>query len=269
MINVAIYLLESVLYGFGLVEPTTIRPYLALSPHGIESGRIWQLLTFQFLHDWPWPWHLLFNCLALYFFGREVETALGRKTFLKLYLISGCLGGLLQLIIFWITKQNIYVVGASAGVFGLIAAYATLFPERQITLLLFFFIPLTLKAKYLFWGALVLSAWGATQSHSSMAHGAHLGGLLAGMAYIRWGLQLESWWEARRARHPRRRQRELVRVMSSRAWQDSKKEELPPEEFISREVDPILEKISAHGIHSLTPRERQILEAARSRMGKR
>ena len=54
-------------------------------------------------------------------------------------------------------------------------------------------------------------------------------------------------------------------------WRKAEKSsgELPPEEFISREVDPILDKISAHGIHSLTPQERQILEAARSRMAKR
>ena len=273
IINVAIYLLESVLYGFGLASEMGVRRFLALSTGGIESGQLWQLFTFQFLHALPWPWHLLFNCLALYFFGREVEHALGRKTFLKLYLIAGVLGGVLQLISFWVTgkAEANYVVGASAGVFGLVAAYATLFPERQITLLLFFFIPVTLKAKYLFWAALVLSIFGATQADSNMAHAAHLGGLLAGVGYIRWGLQAESWWQARRVRRPRTRQRELVRVISSRSWQQSKKgpEELPPEEFISREVDPILEKISAHGIHSLTPRERQILEAARSRMGKR
>jgi hypothetical protein len=63
----------------------------------------------------------------------------------------------------------------------------------------------------------------------------------------------------------------LVSAAPRRAWRNAGKpvEDLPPAEFISREVDPILEKISAQGIHSLTERERQILEAARNKMAKR
>src|SRR5215813_14115826 len=56
--------------------------YLALSVAGLSQGRIWQLFTFQFLHTCPWPWHVLFNCLGLYFFGRPVEESLGGKRFL-------------------------------------------------------------------------------------------------------------------------------------------------------------------------------------------
>jgi hypothetical protein len=71
----------------------------------------------------------------------------------------------------------------------------------------------------------------------------------------------------------RRRKRELVqaaaRITRWRGRTDEEAAPLPPEEFISKEVDPILDKISAHGIHSLTPRERQILEAARSKMARR
>jgi hypothetical protein len=71
----------------------------------------------------------------------------------------------------------------------------------------------------------------------------------------------------------RKRKRQLVQAAAQvtrwRGKRDPAPAETPPEEFISREVDPILDKISAHGIHSLTPREREILEAARSKMGKR
>jgi hypothetical protein len=77
--------------------------------------------------------------------------------------------------------------------------------------------------------------------------------------------------------HPlrtRARRRQLVRAASVKPgfWKGAKgqhPEEVEPEEFISREVDPILDKISAHGIQSLTPREKQILEAARAKMDKR
>src|SRR4051812_33563167 len=53
--------------------------HLALSVAGLSRGKVWQLLTFQFLHATPWPWHVLFNCLGLYFFGRPVEESLGPK----------------------------------------------------------------------------------------------------------------------------------------------------------------------------------------------
>src|SRR5579863_3657768 len=63
--------------------------WFALSLEGFKKGRVCQLLTFQFMHAVPWPWHVLFNCLALYFLGRSVEETLGRKKFLMLYFASG------------------------------------------------------------------------------------------------------------------------------------------------------------------------------------
>ncbi|HEX7618418.1 MAG TPA: rhomboid family intramembrane serine protease, partial [Verrucomicrobiae bacterium] len=66
--------------------------YFALSLGGLKHGFVWQLLTFQFMHA-GWM-HLIFNSLAIYFFGRPVETALGRRHFLTLYLASGIIGGL-------------------------------------------------------------------------------------------------------------------------------------------------------------------------------
>src|SRR2546421_526981 len=62
-----------------------LQQYCGLSNAGLARGRVWQLLTFQFLHWGPWPWHVLFNCLGLYFFGREVEQAIGPFSFLRLY----------------------------------------------------------------------------------------------------------------------------------------------------------------------------------------
>src|SRR5260221_14482498 len=68
----------------GGIRMLDFREYLALSKDGlVHDHRFWQIFTFQFLHSGPWPWHLLFNCLALYFFGRDVEQALGPTDFLK------------------------------------------------------------------------------------------------------------------------------------------------------------------------------------------
>jgi hypothetical protein len=219
------------------------------------------------------PFHLLFNCLGLYFFGRAVEDALGKTGFLRLYFLSGFFGGIIQLLATFLPHHSDFpVVGASAGVLGLLAAYATLFPMRDITVFVVIF-PITLRAQYLFWFALLLSAYGTIVPFSDVAHGAHLGGVLAGWAYIHWGVQGHgrlSW----RPFQTRQRKRELVKAASVKVTRWSRPrnkilEDLPPEEFISREVDPILDKISAHGIQSLTPREREILEAARAKMEKR
>jgi len=101
-----------------------------------------------------------------------------------------------------------------------------------------------------------------------MAHAAHLGGILAGFAYLRWGSLAEKLFVRRRVR-PRPRELMKVHLPKSGGWHKSESEDVPPGEFISREVDPILDKISAHGIQSLTPRERKILEAARAKMERR
>jgi Rhomboid family len=161
---------------------------------------------------------------------------------------------------------NTPVAGASASILALLGAFTILDPNRE--LLLLFVLPV--RAKYLFWFSAVVAAFYVlVPAEPELAHAAHLGGLLAGAAYIRWIVQSPVAFQMpsflRRRRSPRRSRRQAVKQS---AIHDDE-EELPPEEFISREVDPILEKISAHGLHSLTARERRILEAARAKMEKR
>ena len=279
--NVAAFLLECVYYHY----PPHFPPgdYLALSWTGLKSGHLWQLLTFQFLH--ANILHLLVNCWAIFAFGREVEIALGAKRFLILYFGSGIVGGLFQAFAgslteffpgsIWARSFAAPTVGASAGALGLVAAYATLFPERTLTLLLFFIIPVNMRAKFLLLFSALLSAFGILfpSSTGSVADAAHMGGMLAGIFFVRYAMHWNLHWpnlNRRRGSPPRR----LVKVSSatSARWgraKSSAETELPADEFLSREVDPILDKISAHGIQSLTDRERRILEAARQRMGKR
>jgi|SRR5579862_1746682 len=247
----------------------------ALSLNGIKSGHVWQLLTFQFLH--ANFWHLFFNCWTLYMFGREVESAVGKVRFLILYFLSGIMGGLLQVFVslVWPNYFAGYVVGASAGIFGVVAAFAMLAPNEILTLLVFFILPVNLRAKWLLFISLAVAALGIAfpvQFGGNIAHAAHLGGILTGMAFVRFGGELgRSFLEPFESR---RRKRELIKAVSIKIpqWPRQKSEspdEVPEEEFISREVDPILDKISQHGIQSLTERERKILEAARNRMAKR
>jgi membrane associated rhomboid family serine protease len=242
---------------------------LALSTDGLKAGRIWQLLSFQFLH--VGFMHLFFNLLTLWFFGKPVEERLGSHSFLKLYFISGAVGGLLQAGLGLLVPRyfgNIPTFGASAGICGIISAFALMEPEAEIRL----WCVLPIKAKHLLWfGGGVALFFTLVPSNGGVAHAAHLGGYLAGIAYMRWDLARPAVnWNPLQGR---RRKRQLVQAAAQISrWRGARAQaaaELPPEEFISREVDPILDKISAHGIHSLTPGERKILEAARAKMAKR
>jgi len=250
--------------------------WFALTPKALFTGEVWQLLTFQFLHA-PFGnggfFHILFNAWSIYLFGSAVEERLGPKRFLTLYLASGVLGGLAQCLatlVFPISATS-PVVGASAGAFGLLAAYCALFPDRQLQLLLFFILPVTLTSRMLLVFSGLIALFGTIVPAGGVAHAAHLGGLLAGLAFIRWvgdnEFSTPRWFSRPDARA---RQRQPDRSMDR--WPEARPPARPadssPGEFISREVDPILDKISAHGIHSLTPEERKILDAARSKMGR-
>jgi membrane associated rhomboid family serine protease len=274
IVNVVVYAAQLIVPLAGASPgspPPRLETYLALHPDGLLHGKLWQLLTFQVLH--AGPLHLLINCAMLYIFGRPVENNLGRSRFLKLYFGSGAVGGLLQVIFFKLLEHFGFregsVLGASAGVFGLIAAFAMLYRDTPITMLLAFIIPVSLKAKYLLLVELILAVLGMLDAGSNVAHAAHLGGMLAGVVYVRF---LSNWrWPRGRPAARRVSPRELVNVTASKArgWPNPPEEPASSEEFISREVDPILDKISAHGIQSLTERERQILEAARKKMDRR
>jgi membrane associated rhomboid family serine protease len=247
--------------------------YFALSLDGLKSGFVWQLLTFQFMHaNWL---HIIFNSLVIYFFGRPVETVLGRSRFLTLYLSSGVIGGLVQMLfaLAMPTHFDAPVVGASAGASGLIAAFAVMNWEERFTLLIYF-IPINMRGKTLLWISIALTVIGILTPNSGVANAAHLGGILTGFFYVRQIVQ--GRWHLPQWKFPERRAapREFVAAGKDKKkfWRssaDKPDEGLSADEFLKNEVDPILDKISAHGIQSLTARERQILEKARAQMTKR
>jgi membrane associated rhomboid family serine protease len=254
---------------------------LQLSQSGLAHWYLWQLITYQFLH--AGIFHLLVNMLLIYFFGRAVEDALGSKSLVGIYLSSGIVGGLVQMLYQVLMQKFVFgfpsasVVGASASGLGLLAAYAALFPHHEITLLLFFLIPISLRARTLLWVTIGLAVCGIVFARIfpsyNVSEAAHLGGIMTGLAYIHWIVQGPGWLSLKRFR-PAARPRVLVSAPFPKKpfWQRTKAndlDDLPPAEFISREVDPILDKISAYGIQSLTERERRILEAARAKMAKR
>jgi membrane associated rhomboid family serine protease len=276
--NAAVFLIECLFSA----RPRHLQPdnpfidaNFALSVEGLQHGFVWQFLTYQFMH--ASIWHLLVNSWAIYFFGREMETVLGWKRFLALFLSSGVIGGIFQVLAAWVWPQFFGgpVVGASAGAFGLVAAFAAFYPDRELFLLLFFVIPVRMRAKTLLIFLAVLAGAGVVFSESifggNVANAAHLGGMLTGFFYVRKIVQ-GNWWQWN---FPSRRRgpRELVATRAGKnkfgRSADPTGEDFSAAEFLKNEVDPILDKISAHGIQSLTARERETLEKARAQMERR
>jgi membrane associated rhomboid family serine protease len=146
----------------------------------------WQLLTYGFMHGGGM--HLFFNMFALYMFGAPLEYTWGQKRFLTYFLVCVVGAGLIQL---GIGSWNVAhggdaypTVGASGGVFGLLLAFAMLFPNQQ---LIVFPLPFPIKARtfVILYGALEL-VLGFNGWQSGVAHFAHLGGMLFGWLMIRY-----------------------------------------------------------------------------------
>ena len=202
-----------------------------LGVHYFDSPdfRIWQVITYMFMHDYSSLFHIMFNMFALYTFGSSIEFIMGSKRFLNFYLITG-LGALaLQLLVqsfevysitgsavnngnFMVdslkrtisfnpdliskdqasTLLGIYLtpmVGASGAIFGLLIAFGMLFPNAELFIM---FIPVPVKAKYIIPVYILLELFlGVKQfSGDSVAHFAHLGGALFGFILVKmWHLK--------------------------------------------------------------------------------
>jgi membrane associated rhomboid family serine protease len=254
-------------------EGTFQGKYFALSLDGLKHGYVWQLITFQLMHA-GWL-HIIFNSIVIYFFGRAVETVLGRSQFLILYFASGIIGGLVQMLFASLLPQyfDAPVVGASAGASGLIAAFAVLYWEQQFTVLIYFILPVTLRGKTLFWGSIAFTVICGLIPNTGIANAAHLGGMLTGIIFIRQFIQGRWHWPQWKFSGRRREPPEFISKGAGKKsfWRSANKpdEDFSTDEFLQNEVDPILEKISQRGIQSLTAREHEILEKARTKMKQR
>ena len=261
--TVIAFLFQSI---FDLMTGYSFTPVFALSWAGIRHLALWQPVTYMFLHGGFW--HLFFNMLVLFFLGPETERVLGRRRFIGLYLICGLLGGLGWLLI---SGAQGYCLGASGAVLGVLAAFAALFPDRPITLLVFFVLPVTMRARTmaLALGAITLLMMLSQPGH--IAHAAHLVGGLAGWLYVALifnrrgaaiGWRPRQWWNDLRWRWERRN----FKVVSRLDGMGGEPPDIPPgAPPPAEEVDRILEKISRYGLSALTAAERDVLQHASRR----
>ena len=177
--NVAMFLLQA-------LAPSVL-VQLALWPLGMpydapENFAPWQLVTYAFLHGSLM--HLAFNMFALYMFGGAIERVFGGRRYLAYYFACVVSAGLTQLAFAAVTGEAYPTVGASGGVFGLLLAYAIYFPNRQV-MLLFPPIPMPARVFVALYAGLELFL-GITGSQSTVAHFAHLGGMIGGYALLRY-----------------------------------------------------------------------------------
>ncbi len=229
---------------------------------GFQRLEVWRLITFQFLHSPFTIWHLAMNMFGLWIFGSMVEERLGGKKYLAFYLTCGLAGGLLFSILTVlgnVTGANIPgflsndykspLVGASAGVFGVIVACAYIAPNQIIQLL---FPPIPMKLKFFAYGyvglALVQLLAG---SNNAGGEAAHIGGAIAGFYFIRNSHHLLDFFDIfgdSRSKKP----------MKNPYKAPKPKRGVPSTE----EVDRILAKVATEGLASLTDKEKQTLNKA-------
>lgn len=220
---------------------------------------VWRLLTFQFLH--ADVWHLFFNMFGLYMFGGMVEQFLGRRRYLAFYLLCGICGGLMYLVLNLLGQTGLSIpgvlvndprtplVGASAGVFGVILACAHLSPDTRL-MLIFPPIPLPLRVfayAYVAFAAFNLLIGGANAGGDA----AHVGGAIAGAYFIRNSHLLRDFFAVFPADVPSSRgsgARARPRRPSARA-------PAAP----SGEIDRILAKVATQGLASLSQKEKDVL----------
>jgi membrane associated rhomboid family serine protease len=234
---------------------------------GFRGFEFWRFITFQFLH--ADLMHLLFNMIGLYFFGSLVEQYLGSKRYLAFYLICGMAGAGMYLMlnfagwsVFSLTGRDLPVllvndpgtplVGASAGVFGVVMASAFLVPNARV--LLFFVIPMRLSTlAYGLVAVALLSVFFGSQNAGGQA--AHIGGALAGFWFIRHPHSLHGFFDFLGRYDPTSRSGAAYRagrLRTAGAVEDA-------------EVDRILGKIHREGLQGLTSREKKILREASKR----
>jgi len=264
-ISIAAFVAQNVFFVW--FKSPVMTEYLALSKPNMADGFIWTLVTYGFLH--ANLFHILFNLLFAFFLGRVLLPMLGPSRFVGLYLGSILVGGLTWLSVSF-THSNGVLLGASAAVYGLLTVYACFFPNRPITFLLFFIVPVTVKPKVLVLIFLSIATFGLLfleiPGHGGVAHSAHLGGMLAGWLYFRY---VHNRVGERAPTRPNIEVPQWFRRRKSAPKTTSYTVNVAQAGDVRQEVDRILDKINRSGFGSLTDREKKILDEARDTLNRR
>jgi len=237
---------------------------------GFQRLEVWRLVTFQFLH--AGPMHIFFNMLGLWVFGPLVENRLGGKRYLAFYLTCGIFGGIMYMLLnllgnivppaamrfipgLLIQETTIPLVGASAGVFGVIMACAKIEPNTVVQLI---FPPIPLKLRWMAYAYVAIAAVNLLfGGNNAGGDAAHIGGAIAGFFFIRNPHLLGDFFDV------------FTDSRKSRASSGKSAPPRGPSAADEAEVDRILAKVATRGLHSLTDAEKQTLaRSTESRRGR-
>jgi membrane associated rhomboid family serine protease len=268
-LNIGVYFLQLTLFS-----QESIYSALALDPARFP-GEWWTVITYMFVH--AWLAHLAFNMFTLWMFGPRLEHVWGTRTFVQFYLWCG-FGGALAHLIF---AQHTAVIGASGAISGVLVAYALRWPDEEVYL--FGVIPM--KSRWLIAAMIGMNIIFALSPGSGIDWTAHLGGMAFGWLFLKLsslgGLTRVRGWVSAvpeesedmpravpRNRSPMRDQARSVDevvarsnaviLRESKPLQHVPREEAPKEH--AAKVNRVLDKISQHGLESLTREEKRLLE---------
>jgi len=209
---------------------------------------IWQPFTYLFFHGGIV--HVLFNMFILWMFGSELETNWGKREFLKYYLVVGVGSGIVWII--FNPNSLIPVIGASGAIYGILLAYALMFPNRYVYL--YFLLPIRVKYFVIFLGAMAFFS-SLNSGYSSIAHLIHLSGMGVGYLYLRSNFQ----WSLIR---------KFFNQQKDGLTQRYKTKKQAKIEELRLEVDQILDKINEVGYDALMKSEKDFLYEASKKLSK-
>lgn len=238
---------------------------------GQAYGRleVWRLITFQFLHSPSSLMHIGFNMLGLWIFGPMVENYLGKKKYLAYYLVCGLAGGLLFIILNFLgiliktpipglldIDANSPLVGASAGVFGVIVACAKISPNTEIMLL---FPPIPMKMKTFAYGYVAIALFSLLIGTSNAGgEAAHVGGAIAGYFFIRKSHLLSDFFDVFGDSRERKSKGKAKKPPKQSAYRNYNNTSGPHPD----EIDAILDKVHEKGFASLSEKDKKKLREA-------
>ncbi len=247
--NIGVYFLQ-MLTGDQLTMLLGVTPIKVL-----KDLAVYQVFTYMFLHGGLF--HILFNMLVLWMFGNTIEETWGLKRFLKYYFLCGIAGGIFT--VMFMPNSSVPTIGASGAIYGLLVAYAVMFPNRVIYVMFIF--PMKVKwAVIIFVGIAFMASFNAQDSN--VGHLAHLGGAVIGFFYLKLDWRLKNLFhKLSPLRFFRKRQyRKNTKKME--------KNRLKTEEVMKR-VDSILDKINDVGIENISEEDRRFLGSASDILSKK
>ena len=275
--SVLVWLVSAIVAGFVLqavminvFHSSSLETAFGASPVALASGHVWTLVTYPFLHGSAFT--LICFLLSLYFLGREILALIGPNRFLGLFFAASALGALAWCGTHWTTP--VYpLMGCGPALSDLLILFACFYPDREMQILILFFIPLTIKPKYLAFFCLGLALFGFIFYDLLHAvdpiggqYAADLGGMLAGWLYFRFvhnlsfsasarkDIELPGWMK----RSPKVAATPVNAVVNLSNRSD-----------LRAEVDRILDKINSSGFGALTADEKRLLDEAKDLLSRR